>query len=450
MKYLDFARNCVYDYAQIRRFGYSRGRNIHNPDRRCLNFYRLIFESLCGGIFVKIIGHYSVQTVCKLNVFNLENRRGGQLFRHNLKRGIEVNKAAEYLAARLYDIIAGAIMVGTRGTDKFLFKQFKELNLNADGTVVGTLDSVAPLEVGTEYYTAYINAVNSLRPIKDKSITEYKKREVLVRTALQLAKWNADTTKEYKYRFRFADNGSFNFDLTNADDITKLNDLITKMSEIKGTNEKVSYININSASLVRLVYAIASISFAKVSGVDPDKVYYINTDSGQKYFNAENTLVLNPDFKPNAGETSNPNEHCMYDKESVGAYYYTEEDEQNGEGIFGGLKDTNLIAGDICTFTKTDKEVVVNEDGEEVTYEKTTYIFAIYLGISINTVNNTNSVYIANNNSIGGLSVSRPANGCSLGQLGFDDQTRALTYLAGVVDVFNCTHFIRVYDGETI
>ena len=442
---LNSVTNAVVYWAKINYFTYSDLYGKYFTIKDMLNSGELAFEILKDDAGIPITGKINMSDVmAKLNQ--------GEVLVAFYSRLPEITIVDEgiLIDGSKSDIIAGAIMVGTRGTDKFLFKQFKELNLNADGTVVGTLDSVVPLEVGTEYYTAYINAVNSLRPIKDKSITEYKKREVLVRTALQLAKWNADTTKEYKYRFRFADNGSFNLDLANADDITKLNDLITKMSEIKGTNEKVSYININSASFVRLVYAIASISFAKVSGVDPDKVYYINTDSGQKYFNAENTLVLNPDFKPNAGETPNPNEHCMYDKESVGAYYYTEEDEQNGEGIFGGLKDTNLIAGDICTFTKTDKEIVVNEDGEEVTYEKTTYIFAIYLGISINTVNNTNSVYIANNNSIGGLSVSRPANGCSLGQLGFDDQTRALTYLAGVVDVFNCTHFIRVYGGETI
>lgn len=346
------------------------------------------------------------------------------------------------------NIIAGAIMVGTRSTDSFLFKQFKELNLNADGTVIGVLDEVAPLEVGTDYYTSYINAVNTLKPIKDNNNVEYKKREILVRTALQLAKWNADTTTNFKYRFRFSEDGSFVFDLGNSKTIEQLKQLIEKMAEVKASgNEKTEYIDINSASFVRLVYAIASLSFAESSGVDAGSVYFVMQGEDKVSFNGENTKVLKPTTN---GETVDPSTECKYDANSIEGFYYTAEDEEAGIGINGGLKGTNLIAGDICYFTKTETITIVDEEGVETEYTKTTCIFTIYLGININSSNNTNSVYLANNNSIGGFSISKPSNGCSLSQAGVGDETKVLSYLAGAVDLFTCFKFIRVYNGETI
>lgn len=229
------------------------------------------------------------------------------------------------------EIISGAKRVGTKTEDGFQFDKYvMDAQLTKDGTFIGIFDNVIILDdTETDSYAKnYVQALAKLQSLKTAdTMGEYRLRELLARTSLQLAQWASDESHTNKFTFD-KDAEDLTFDFSNATDAKlqaeykKLIDIInfiTKGTEYNGSTE----IKLNSASFVRLCYAITSYNLIKSSYseeqfesleiskivIDMGLVFGIDDNGTTIYFTGDNTDVLSGgiyldrvNYKPDAGD----------------------------------------------------------------------------------------------------------------------------------------------------
>lgn len=286
------------------------------------------------------------------------------------------------------EIIAGAIRVGTMGTDSFKMDVYEDLNLNADGTIIGVLDEESPLKSGNVYYNNYRNALSELAPLKtEETLAEYKKRELLARTSLQLTQWanrKITSTLVNKNVFTFTNDAEdISFDFLSDDVVTLENEYMRLLNIINFITAGEKYngsteIKINSASFVRLCYAICAYSLV-VADYTTDQLAGIEksvlaTLIGQKfsvvsseetiYFTGENSLDLS------GGENSK--------------YMAVQPIAPSGEDIALGYEQIFKV-GDIVKFEYEyvvgSHEVIKTDGSIEVVYDTEIEVYyAIYIG----------------------------------------------------------------------
>lgn len=210
------------------------------------------------------------------------------------------------------EIISGAKRVGTMTEDGFQFDKYvMDAQLTEDGTFIGILDNVITLD-DTEtdkYLENYKQSLDKLESLKTAdTMGEYRLRELLARTSLQLAQWASDESHTNKFTFSVGAE-DLTFDFSNGakyeDEYNKLIGIInfiTMGTEYNGSTE----IKLNSASFVRLCYAITSYNLIKSSYseeqfesleiskivIDMGLVFGIDDNGTTIYFTGDNTKVL--------------------------------------------------------------------------------------------------------------------------------------------------------------
>lgn len=286
------------------------------------------------------------------------------------------------------EIIAGAIRVGTMGTDSFKMDVYEDLNLNADGTIIGVLDEESPLKSGNVYYNNYRNALSELAPLKtEETLAEYKKRELLARTSLQLTQWanrKITSTLVNKNVFTFTNDAEdISFDFLSDDVVTLENEYMRLLNIINFITAGEKYngsteIKINSASFVRLCYAICAYSLVvadyttdQLAGIEKSVLATLigqkfSVVSGEEtiYFTGENSLDLS------GGENSK--------------YMAVQPIAPSGEDIALGYEQIFKV-GDIVKFEYEyvvgSHEVIKTDGSIEVVYDTEIEVYyAIYIG----------------------------------------------------------------------
>lgn len=228
------------------------------------------------------------------------------------------------------EIISGAKRVGTKTEDGFQFDKYvMDAQLTEDGTFIGIFDNIITFgNTETDSYAKnYKQALDKLQSLKTAdTMGEYRLRELLARTSLQLAKWASDESHTNKFTFD-KDAKDLIFDFSNGakyeEEYNKLIgiiEFITKGTEYDGSTE----IKLNSASFVRLCYAITSYNLVKSSYseeqfnnieiskivIDMGLVFGIDDNGTTIYFTGDNTKVLSGgsiyldkvNDKPDAGD----------------------------------------------------------------------------------------------------------------------------------------------------
>ena len=190
------------------------------------------------------------------------------------------------------DIIAGAKLVGTRTSDDFKYDEFEDINMNADGTLVGVLDD--KISLNGEYLLMYTKSVELLKPLKGSNLEEFQKRELIIRTALQIAQW--DNVYNSQGGSIQASNGIIYSDSATIN----LNNINSYIKILRGEASE-NLIRLNNAGFVSLVYGIASASFVSVyNEVALEDVFTFTTSFGSKSI-FEMTSVI--DIAENASKT---------------------------------------------------------------------------------------------------------------------------------------------------
>ncbi len=276
--------------------------------------------------------------------------------------GIEINGAKS-------EIIAGAKNVGAMTEDGFQFNSFGGTTdlINGDGIYIGIFDgeiidgeikNIAITLTG-DYSTYYTNALSKLESLKTTDMGEYRLRALLAKTSLQLVKW-ANTTETNK--FVFDENAvDLVFDFSNGetqklkeefDKLVNIIDFITKGEKYGGSTE----IKLNSASFIRLTYAIASYSFVRAShgsasfeslkisspamlAEEMGRVFSIVNDSGEiVYFTGTNTENLSGGsvYLDRLNDTPDPG--ADYDQQCHDLYQVGDIIKfENASGVYYGL-----------------------------------------------------------------------------------------------------------------
>ncbi len=183
------------------------------------------------------------------------------------------------------EIFEGVLIVGSMQAEGFKFKEYQTVGAYADGTYIGALDE--NIKLSGSFLEMYAEAINSIKDLNNKDVEareEFKRRELIIRIALQIAQWdnafNYSASEQMNYGVIYTDvdknfgiidgyNGkpgsAVDTNISLTDCIELLNSNYKKVKEMDN-----GALYINSLGFVKLVYAIAGYS---INPTSPEVVY---------------------------------------------------------------------------------------------------------------------------------------------------------------------------------